>query len=116
MNKLQLNNKGFTKTFFAFADDKPYVGYVNGSTWNGFDNVWVTKDVFEKITSDFGAEESRECGLNDIIPNEDGLYSFAYGFATTIYQIDELDDYISQQVTAQEPISIYGQYPKEPVN
>ena len=38
---------------FTFDDEKVYDGFAHGSTWNGFDNVAVTKETLDKIVADF---------------------------------------------------------------
>jgi hypothetical protein len=77
---------------FTFDDEKTYEGFSHGSTWNGFNNVAVTKDVLEKIIADMKGDETS--GMNDeteesfraIQPMENGLYSLGWGFATSIVE------------------------------
>lgn len=79
---------------FYFGDDPLFDGFADGTTWNGFDNVWITADTMKQITDYFRADyqsagyhgadlaEVMECF--DIEPDADGLYSLANGFATSI--------------------------------
>ena len=79
---------------FCFGDDPTYLGWSDGTTWNGFDNVWVTEDVHNQICNHFRSEYilmgEDEAGVDylmqsfDIEPDADGLYSYANGFATSI--------------------------------
>jgi hypothetical protein len=69
-----------------------YDGFAHGSTWNGFDNVAVTKATLDAIVSDIAADGGDEESLDQfrkIEPMADGLYSLGWGFATQIVDIDE---------------------------
>jgi hypothetical protein len=64
--------------------------FSHGSTWNGFDNVAVTKETLDKIiawTTEDGATEDLE-GFQSIEPMENGLYSLGWGYSTQIVQED----------------------------
>jgi hypothetical protein len=77
---------------FTFNDDSIYDGFAHGSTWNGFDNVAVTKETLEKIIADFyeaGADKDTEDSFREIEPMDNGLYSLGWGFATSIVTEDE---------------------------
>jgi hypothetical protein len=37
---------------FYFGDDPTYDGFTDGTTWNGFDNVWVTPEVHKQVMAD----------------------------------------------------------------
>lgn len=79
---------------FYFGDDPTYDGFTDGTTWNGFENIWVTaevhKEIVERFEADYkvmgykGDELAEAMESFDIEPDDDGLYSYAYGFATSI--------------------------------
>ena len=79
---------------FYFGDDPTYDGFTDGTTWNGFDNIWVTesvhKEIVERFTEDYKASGYFTHDLDEVMesfmlqPNADGLYSYANGFATSI--------------------------------
>jgi len=75
---------------FSFdQEDLVYDGFAHGSTWNGFDNVAVTREVLDKIIADmcgpFNGDETREL-FQAIEPMDNGLYSLGWGFTTTIIE------------------------------
>lgn len=64
-----------------------YEGFAHGSTWNGFDNVAVTKATLDKILADIAVDGANDDTLDqfrEIEPMADGLYSLGWGFATQI--------------------------------
>jgi hypothetical protein len=65
---------------FTFDDEKVYNGFSHGSTWNGFDNVAVTKETLDQIKQDSEIDGD----YFDIEPMDNGLYSLADGFSTQI--------------------------------
>jgi len=79
---------------FYFGDDPTYDGFADGTTWNGFDNIWVTPEVHKTIVQRFideytindynGADLSEVMESFDIEPDDDWLISYACGFATSI--------------------------------
>jgi hypothetical protein len=87
-------NPKLTPVKFFFGDDPTYDGFTDGTTWNGFENIWVTKEVHEEIVTRFtedykvsgyeGDELAEAMESFNIEPDDDGLYSYAYGFATSI--------------------------------
>jgi hypothetical protein len=74
---------------FTFDDDKVFDGFSHGSTWNGFDNIAVTKETLEQIIA---WSEANGCDADDvdayrsIQPMKNGLYSLGWGYATTIVE------------------------------
>lgn len=78
---------------FYFGDDPTYEGFTDGTTWNGFDNIWVTPEVHKQVMADHPIEDP-DNNYWDIEPDDDGLISYAYGFATSI---DEDDWHIRNQ-------------------
>ena len=78
---------------FYFGDDPTYDGFTDGTTWNGFDNVWVTEKTHKAIVGRFlkdyqvsgyhGSDLLEIMESFNIKPDNDGLYSYAYGFATS---------------------------------
>jgi hypothetical protein len=72
---------------FRFDDSPIYDGFAYGSTWNGFDNVAITKDTRDRIIADFladGAGDDTADQFREIEPDEKGLISLGWGFATSI--------------------------------
>ena len=70
---------------FTFDDGIVYEGFAHGSTWNGFDNVAVTRETLDKIIAACRDDESRE-QFRDIEPMlENGLYSLGY-VARKVYE------------------------------
>ena len=68
---------------FTFDDEKQYNGFAHGSTWNGFDNVAVTKKILDQLIAEAPTAEDAEM-FREIEPMENGLYSLGWGFATSI--------------------------------
>jgi hypothetical protein len=66
---------------FTFDDEKVWSGFACGTTWNGFDNVAVTKEIAAEIDRYF---EGQDCAISEIEPDKNGLISLANGFATQI--------------------------------
>lgn len=71
---------------FYFGDDPNFDGFTDDSTWNGFDNVWVTAEVHAEVRAHFKEDgyDEDESGFGEIEPDDDGLYSYANGFATQL--------------------------------
>ena len=80
---------------FYFGDNPTFDGLSDGSTWNGFDNIYVTAEVHKQISDHFRSEytstEYDAAGVgylmqsfDEIRTDADGLYSYANGFATSI--------------------------------
>jgi hypothetical protein len=73
--------------YFADPDGPTYQGFTDGTTWNGFANVWVTPAVRDAIADAADAEEPwSETGkeLRGLTPNADGLISLANGYAAEV--------------------------------
>jgi len=67
------------KVKFTFNyDNDIWEGYAHGTTWNGWDNVSVDEKEHKRIEEYFGGK------ISLISKNSDGLYSYAYGFTTSI--------------------------------
>lgn len=74
---------------FSFDTEAEFDGFTDGTTWNGFLNVWVTPetrdeiaatdDIFSTSNPDAQAERDEFKGLE---PDESGLICLAYGYAT----------------------------------
>ena len=84
------------KVKFEFGDGNIYDGLTDGSTWNGFANIWVENDVYRQILNnyDHSKDDYKESGLFDLEPNEDGLYPLSYGFSTSIINEDKQNPYL----------------------
>ena len=77
---------------FTFDYGPIYEGFAHGSTWNGFDNVAVTKETLDKIVADFAADGADDDTLNsfrELTPLPSGLYSLGWGFSTRIVNYRE---------------------------
>ncbi len=75
---------------FTFDDEAIYDGFAHGSTWNGFDNVAVSKATLDRLIAEAIDPESKE-QFTEIEPMADGLYSLGWGFATQILHDDFAD-------------------------
>ena len=93
------------------GDGKIYNGYTDYSTWNGFDNVYVAGDVFKKIYAE--AKKDRQFFNPDDwpdAPDENGLYSLANGFSTTVRGFTHKDTFINNPFTEES-----GRFPVNPI-
>lgn len=80
--------------------DRIYDGYSDFSTWNGFDNIWVTRDVFKKIYA--AAKKDRQLFNPDDwpdAPDEYGFYSLANGFSTSIRGFETWETFVTNPFT-----------------
>lgn len=77
---------------FGFEGVGPFDGLTDGSTWNGFLNVWVTAEEHEKVLQAFrdnnmeGDDDEQLAGLE---PGDDGLVSYANGFVASEWCSDD---------------------------
>jgi hypothetical protein len=76
---------------FRFDDGPTWSGFSHGSTWNGIDNVAVTRETLDQIVAWFrknypGPDDTAE-DFAELAPMGNGLYSLGWSFATTI--VDE---------------------------
>jgi hypothetical protein len=81
---------------FVFDDSPPFEGWSLGSTWNGFDNVAVTRKTLLQITHWFAAT-APEAALHNVLegnkdmlaiePMENGLIPLSHGYATQIVEM-----------------------------
>jgi hypothetical protein len=71
---------------FTFDDAKIFDGFAHGSTWNGFDNVAVTKDEWKKIIAwfEFQGFNDDEIRFRGFEPMENDLISLGWRFTTRI--------------------------------
>ena len=73
---------------FTFDDTPVFPGFADGTTWNGFDNVWVTLATAHEIDRWFAATCALEGlayedeSIADMEPDSRGLICLAYGYAT----------------------------------
>ena len=74
------------KVIFDFGDGVDYEGFTDGTTWNGFNNIWISDKVYRQLLNNFNhmLSDFRESGLFELTQDESGLYSLAYGFSTII--------------------------------
>ena len=81
-----------TKVLWSFDSGEVFEGFSDGSTWNGWDNIYLKEESFLMVL-DFLAndvyggdwcEMLEEVFYNDIEIGENGLYSLAYGFTCQI--------------------------------
>jgi len=75
---------------FTFDGDRDFDGFAEETTWNGFDNVSVTPAVRNEIVAYFDGPDEAETNsdLMAMTPDENGLISLSYGFATQIVDPD----------------------------
>lgn len=71
---------------FTFDDGKVWEGFAEGTTWNGFDNVSVTRSTAAAIDAWFGNDGSENAVIGDMVADENGLISLANGYATQIVE------------------------------
>jgi hypothetical protein len=78
---------------FDLSDGPVFDGFALGSTWNGFDNIAVTRETLDKIIawaiSDAGDSPLCQQSARDdfaIVPSDNGLYSLANGYCTVIME------------------------------
>lgn len=78
-----------TWSFWTSDSDPEFPGYSDGTTWNGFDNIYVTpsvhRQVIASLADSFDAWLENEETIQDMLamqPGPDGLISYANGFAT----------------------------------
>ncbi len=58
---------GFRPVKFGWTDDESYDGYTDDTTWNGFDNIWVTPEVHQHIIDQNRADRPQR--TNDELDN-----------------------------------------------
>jgi hypothetical protein len=78
----------FKPVRWTFDDGPEFDGFANGTTWNGFDNIWVTPEMHDRVMDwlsvDGNSDEETLSMFAEMIPGPDGLISYAYGFATQV--------------------------------
>jgi hypothetical protein len=88
--------KTFTPCKFTDASGNEWQGETDGTTWNGFDNVWVNAETFKAMLAKW-REEAKASGDDEewvgeveetVIANEYGMYSFAYGYAFEVIKVE----------------------------
>ena len=83
-------------------DANRFVGYDLDSTWNGFDNVAVTKDVHEKLLAWCKANET-EVDPKEFSADDQGLYHWVNGWAIEIDEYISLDTYAIVMIKVENP-------------
>ena len=66
-------------------------GYTDGTTWNGWNNIWVDEETHLKVL-DYLAKDYdynfnlmfKENNFDELQPNKMGLYCYAYGMTCII--------------------------------
>lgn len=86
---------------FCFDEVGPFDGWTDGTTWNGWLNVWTTPETHKKIVAQFEVwrqasnlpqcEEDLE--FDNLEPGEDGLVSYAMGYTTSEWPTDDPTPY-----------------------
>jgi len=70
---------------FTFDDSPTFPGFTDGTTWNGWDNVWVTPETHAAVIAWFKAQGDDTACFEDLVPEDDGLLvSYAYGYCTVV--------------------------------
>jgi len=84
------------KVKFEFGDGNIYDGLTDGSTWNGFANIWIEDNVYRQILNnyDHNLYDYKESQLFELTTDKDGLFSLAYGFSTSIINEDKQNPYL----------------------
>ena len=73
------------KVIFDFGDGIDRKGFTDGTTWNGFNNIWIDEKVYQNIIQHFDhINDIDESGLLELKKDDDGLYCLAYGYSTII--------------------------------
>jgi hypothetical protein len=74
---------------FSFEGTPIFDGYALGSEWNGFDNVAVTPATARQIADYFRSTGDADTAddIEAILPDENGLVSFAGGYTTQIENV-----------------------------
>tara|TARA_R110000824_G_scaffold144093_2_gene311918 strand:+ start:701 stop:1150 length:450 start_codon:yes stop_codon:yes gene_type:complete len=81
------------KVIFTIGDcEDRFVGYDLDSTWNGFDNVAVTKEVHKKLFAWCKANET-EVDPKEFSADDQGLYHWCNGWAIEIDEEMSPDTY-----------------------
>ena len=86
--------------------ENTFVGYDLDSTWNGFDNVAVTREVHKKLLAWCKANET-EVDPKEFSADDQGLYHWCNGWAI------EIDEDISQDTYAVVCIKVHNPAPTE---
>lgn len=76
---------------FYFVEGPNYDGFTDGTTWNGFANVWVKPEVRDQIVTDIRAndpDDEHAAQLASEQPDEAGLVSLAKGWAAELTEDD----------------------------
>ena len=63
-------------------------GYAHWTTWNRFDNVSVDEKEYKRIEEYFRRVFHDD--ISDLKKGKDGLYSYAYGFTTSIINENDI--------------------------
>lgn len=109
---------------FGFEGVGPFDGLTDGSTWNGFLNVWVTAEEHETVLQAFrdnnmeGDDDEMLAGLK---PNADGLVSYANGFVTSEWGGNDPIEIAAQaaqdafwaEIVKQYPTATSGDFPPD---
>lgn len=92
----QIEASGLRRCRFRFVDEPTYAGWTDGSTWNGFLNVWVTPEVRDQIADNMDADEGCEgCyaaepetleELRNLTPDANGLIDLSRGWAAELVE------------------------------
>ena len=81
-------NMSFKPVKFTFGDDVEWGGFDEGGTWNGWNNVTVTREVYMKIRRDMiklmGMAQANQD--NPIVSKQQHYVSLANGWAATIVE------------------------------
>jgi hypothetical protein len=71
---------------WGFDEGRDHVGWTDGTTWNGFANVWVTPAVRDELYAELLAQDQFETcvELRDKKPDDRGLISLAGGYCAHV--------------------------------
>jgi len=99
LNKYIKNNPSngkLEKVKFQFDSEEIFDGFSDGSTWNGFDNIYINDEVFQMVLDCWATEENKDIYqiINDVffeceadLPFDEKLNLFDLnGMVTFIYK------------------------------
>ena len=89
--------------------DKPFPGITDETTWNGFDNVWVTPTTHAQIVVELrelakkhGWDKEDLSGIDELPVGDNGYVSLANGYCTTRVRFSHAYDF-AFELTSDDP-------------
>jgi hypothetical protein len=98
---------GLRAVIFYDASGDDFAGFTDGTTWNGWANVWLGREEWERLltvwsenANDDTAEYMAELRAQE--PDADGLYSLACGYCNALNTTDDLTEQWQAWLSAQK--------------